>query len=410
MNLGKWIGSVALIAALYVLWQIRQLLLLIFAAVVLATALNMLARRLQRTGIRRSFAVMLSITCLFILLAGFFALIVPPFTAQFQELTELLPRGLDRLDRWLDDLKRLESIDLNEYLPDADTLFKQVQPLFQDLVDRSVTFFTSFLGVALNGLLVVVLTLMMLADPKPYRNTFVRLFPSFYRRRIENVLDRCEASLRGWLAGVLFNMVTIAVFSWMGLSILQVNLALAHGVLAGFMTFIPNIGPALSVIPPMMVAMLDGPWKSLTVLILYIIIQQLESNLLTPYVMAQQISLLPAVTLLAQVFFATSFGFIGLLLALPLTVVAQVWLQEVVIKDILDRWHSDFEDRRLRTEEGGLRTEEGGLKMEEGGLRTEEGGLRTEDGGLRTEEGGLRTEDGGLRTEDGDPNPMSHEP
>jgi predicted PurR-regulated permease PerM len=109
--------------------------------------------------------------------------------------------------------------------------------------------------------------------------------------------------------------------------------------LAGILTFIPNIGPALSVIPPIAIALLDTPWKALAVLILYILIQQVESNLLTPYVMAQQVSLLPAITLLAQVFFATFFGFLGLFLALPLTVVAQVWLKEVLVKDILDQWN-----------------------------------------------------------------------
>jgi predicted PurR-regulated permease PerM len=91
----------------------------------------------------------------------------------------------------------------------------------------------------------------------------------------------------------------------------------------------------------MAIALLDAPWKTVAVLILYIIIQQFESNLLTPYVMAQQVALLPAATLLAQVFFATFFGFLGFLLALPLTVVGQVWIKEALIKDILDQWHQE---------------------------------------------------------------------
>jgi predicted PurR-regulated permease PerM len=134
-------------------------------------------------------------------------------------------------------------------------------------------------------------------------------------------------------------MFVIASLSFVGLLFLRVPLALAQAALAGILTFIPNIGPALSVIPPIAIALLDTPWKALAVLILYILIQQVESNLLTPYVMAQQVSLLPAITLLAQVFFATFFGFLGLFLALPLTVVAQVWLKEVLVKDILDQWN-----------------------------------------------------------------------
>jgi predicted PurR-regulated permease PerM len=135
-------------------------------------------------------------------------------------------------------------------------------------------------------------------------------------------------------------MSVITLLSLIGLSVLQVPLALAHAVVAGLLNLIPNIGPGLSVIPPMTIALLDSPLKSGFVLILYFLIQQFESNILTPYVMAQQVSLLPAVTLIAQVFFATFFGFLGLLLALPLTVVAQVWIREVLIKDILNQWHT----------------------------------------------------------------------
>ncbi|HEY9835844.1 MAG TPA: AI-2E family transporter, partial [Vampirovibrionales bacterium] len=87
-----------------------------------------------------------------------------------------------------------------------------------------------------------------------------------------------------------------------------------------------------------MIALLDAPWKALAVLIWYILIQQIESYWLTPTVMAKQVSLLPAVTLVAQIFFASVFGVLGLLLALPLTVVAQIWIQELYFKDIMDKW------------------------------------------------------------------------
>jgi predicted PurR-regulated permease PerM len=186
---------------------------------------------------------------------------------------------------------------------------------------------------------------MLLADPTPYRKSFIRLFPAFYRRRVDEILKKCEVALRGWLIGILFNMFVITSLSFLGLLILRVPLALAQAALAGIMTFIPNVGSVVSVIPPMAIGLLDAPWKAIAVLILYILIQQVETNLLTPYVMAQQVSLLPAVTLMAQVFFATFFGFLGLLLALPLTVVGQVWLKEVVVKDILDRWHYHSENK-----------------------------------------------------------------
>ncbi len=345
MTLGRWIGLIAFLLSLYILWQLRQALLLIFAAVVIANALNILVQRFQRSGMKRGFAVLLSVFLLLAGLVGFFWVIVPPFAHQFQELSKLVPQGIERLSMWLETLQARMSPQLMEYLPSIDQLVQQLQPLANRLLGGGFSFFSNSLSVVVNVLLVLILTLMLLSDPEPYRKSFIRLFPSFYRRRVDEILQKCDVALQGWLVGILFNMFVIASLSFVGLMILGIKLALAQAALAGILTFIPNIGPALSVVPPIAIALLETPWKAITVLILYIVIQQVESNLLTPYVMAQQVSLLPAVTLMAQVFFATFFGFLGLLLALPLTVVAQVWLKEVIVKDILDQWHHHHENK-----------------------------------------------------------------
>lgn len=138
--------------------------------------------------------------------------------------------------------------------------------------------------------------------------------------------------------GALIEMMFIATLSGISLWILQVPLVLAHAILAGLLNFIPNIGPTLSVVFPITVALLDAPWKAIAVLIVYIVIQNIESYWLTPTVMAKQVALLPAVTLSSQILFATLFGALGLLMAIPLTVIAKIWLEEVLFKDVLDKW------------------------------------------------------------------------
>jgi predicted PurR-regulated permease PerM len=339
MNLGQWLGLLAIITSIYILWQIRQILLLVFAAVILSTALNRLARRFQRSGIRRSLAVVLSVSIFLAVIVGFFWLIVPPFIEQFQELTVRVPRGLDRLNTWVEQLGTRVPKQVAPFLPNVDSLSKQAQPFFERVLGGSLAFVTSSLEFIIKFLLVLVLTGMMLANPHAYRQGFVRLFPSFYRRRVDGILRECEESLGKWLTGALISTSVVALMSMVGLSVLRVPAALALGVLAGFFNLIPNVGPTISVIPPMAIALLDSPIKSVFVFVLYISIQQIESIFLTPYIMAQQVSLLPAVTLLAQVFFATFFGFLGLLLALPLTVVGKIWFREVLLEDVLDRWH-----------------------------------------------------------------------
>jgi predicted PurR-regulated permease PerM len=338
VNLGQWIGLIAIVISLYILWQIREVILLIFAAVVLATTLNRLARRFQRSGMKRGFAVFLSVTIFLALIVGFFWLIVPPFADQFQELTKQVPRGLERFNTWLDELRTRVPSQLTPYIPDINSLSQQAQPIINRAVGSSFAFVSGSLEVVLKVLLVLVLTGMFLANPEAYRKVFVRLFPSFYRQRVDGILDQCEVSLEGWITGAFIAMGAVGLMSLIGLSILRVRSALALAVLAGFLNLVPNLGPTLSVIPAMAIALLDAPWKILAVLILYFIIQQTEGNFITPIVMAHQVSLLPAITLISQLFFVTFFGFLGLFLALPLTVVAKIWMQEVLIKDVLDQW------------------------------------------------------------------------
>ncbi len=342
MTLGKWVGVVTLTISLYILWQIKQLLLLVFTAVVIANALNVLVNQFQRFKIRRGYAVFLAVLVLLSLAVTFVWLIVPPFFEQLQQLFDLVPKGINQLNSWLSLLEKRLSPELLELLPNFTQLSEQIQPLYNRLLGGGFTFFSTSVGIILNTLLVLVLTIMLLADPTPYRSGFIRLFPSFYRRRADEILFLCEKALQGWLVGTLFSMTFLLVLSFIGLLLLDIDLALAQAMLTGLLTLIPNFGPVLSVIPPMAIALLDAPWKSLAVLIFYIILQQVEGALLTPLVMAQQVSLFPAFTLLAQVFFATFFGFLGLFLALPLTVVLQIWLKEVLIKDVLDRWEAKY--------------------------------------------------------------------
>jgi predicted PurR-regulated permease PerM len=130
----------------------------------------------------------------------------------------------------------------------------------------------------------------------------------------------------------------VGLLAAIGLSLLGVKLVAANALLAGLLNIIPNVGPTLSTIFPMSVALLDAPWKALAVLLIYVLIQNLESYVITPSVMHHQLQLLPGLTLTAQLLFTLLFGPLGLLLALPLAVCLQVLLRDVLIHDILDPW------------------------------------------------------------------------
>ncbi|MEA5508881.1 AI-2E family transporter [Crocosphaera sp. UHCC 0190] len=340
MNFGQWIGLSSLVISGYILWQIRQLLLLIFTAVIFATALNRLIKWLQRFKIQRNLGIFIAISSLILLTILFFGLVVPPFIDQFQNLLDLLPNIWGKFRETLISLSEQESrFFWLSSTPSLTDLINQLQPLSTAIFKNFFKLFSNSFVVILQLIFVFILTIMMIIDPQRYRKAFLKLFPSFYRRRGDEILDISEVALGNWLMGITINCLFIGTLSGLGLWILQVKLVLVHAILAGLLNFIPNVGPAASVVFPLMVALLDAPWKIWAIVVWYFIIQNIESYWLTPTVMAKQVSLLPAVTLMAQIFFAQAFGILGLLLALPLAVVTKTWIEEVLFKDILDPWN-----------------------------------------------------------------------
>jgi predicted PurR-regulated permease PerM len=191
----------------------------------------------------------------------------------------------------------------------------------------------------LQTVFVIAVALMITAQPSAYREVLLLLVPGFYRRRAREVLLQCGESLSAWMGGVLISSLCVGILAAVGLLLLGVKLVAANAVLAGLLNIVPNVGPTLSTIFPMSVALLDAPWKAVAVLLLYIVIQNLESYVITPSVMHHQLKLLPGLTLSAQLLFTVLFGPLGLILALPLAVCLQVILREVLIHDVLDRWH-----------------------------------------------------------------------
>lgn len=340
MRFGQWSGLLALIISLYIIWQIRQIILIIFAAIALATVLNQQVRFLQKFHIKRSLAVSIAIGFLLLVIVIFALLIVPNLIEQLQQFHNLIPIALDKIRSWNSWLIRVIPDNILEKIRGLQYLTQGIQTWVNQIIRNFFILLNSSFTIVLESLFLFVLTIMLLANPRRYRQGLIMLFPAFYRPRVHDILTKCANSLVGWIRGTLLAMLVIALMSYIGLLILGVPLPLINALLAGLLEFIPNIGPTLSVIPPALLALNESPWKSLAVIILYFGIQQVESLILVPLVMESQVSLLPAVTLSAVVIFGSFFGFLGVFLAVPLVIILQIWIKEVLVKDILDQWQN----------------------------------------------------------------------
>ncbi|MEY4359461.1 MAG: hypothetical protein RLZZ631_947 [Cyanobacteriota bacterium] len=345
MKFGQWLGLIACAAALVLLWSLRDVLIHIFAAVVLAMALCTIVGVVrERVGCSRPLALLLSLLGLLVLLAVAIAAVVPPFVQQFQQLLQQLPAAGEKAVALLRQAMDVSSHML--YGQQALDWVKQgmgaASPGGGAAVSQSLQGLLGLAGNLGSGLVqllfVLAVALMIAVQPNAYREVGVLLVPSFYRRRFREVLLRCGEALSSWMGGVLISSLCVALLAGIGLSLLGVKLVVANALLAGLLNIIPNVGPTLSTVFPMSVALLASPWKALAVLGLYVLVQNLESYVITPSVMHHQVKLLPGLTLTAQFVFTVLFGPLGLLLALPLAVCLQVVIREVLIHDVLDPW------------------------------------------------------------------------
>ncbi len=277
-------------------------------------------------------------------------IIIPQFTSQFQELINQIPSAVGKL--W--------ELSINTFYDFAEIIYKDNIPNLADrtlltsnfniipdgrtlasAVTDSITKIINLAGNVGVGILqlffIVTVALMITLQPNSYREVAILLVPSFYRRRARTILSKCGNALSSWMIGVVLSSICVAILVSIGLYLLGIKLVVANALIAGILNIIPNVGPTISTIFPLSVALLDAPWKSLAVLGLYILIQNIESYIITPSIMQKQLRLLPGLTITAQFIFTILFGPLGLLLAIPMAVVIQVFVKEIIIHDILDR-------------------------------------------------------------------------
>ncbi|MGC6483322.1 MAG: AI-2E family transporter [Synechococcus sp.] len=352
MKFSQWIGLAALTAACLLLWNLRDVLIHLFASIVLAMAICTLVGSLRkRWPMPRGLALLICLLGLVLVVGVGVSILVPPFVSQFHQLLLQLPAAAAELKQLaIGTINRISGMVYGlegarnwsaQWLSNGGTAIPSTSSLATGLGSglQQLLGLAGNLGNGLVQLLfVIAVTLMVAVQPQAYRDVAIQCIPSFYRRRARTILLQCGEALSSWMVGLLISSFCVSVLAGIGLSLLGVKLVVANALLAGLLNVIPNVGPTMSTIFPMAVALLDAPWKSLVVLGLYLVIQNIESYVITPSVMHHQMKSLPGLTLTAQFIFTIIFGPLGLLMALPLAVVLQVIIREVVIHDMLDRW------------------------------------------------------------------------
>ena len=186
------------------------------------------------------------------------------------------------------------------------------------------------------GVVILIATIYAVAQPAPLVNGFVALFPAGRRQRVREILGEMYRVVQKWFLGQLTSMTLIGLLFTVAMSIIGIPFALLLGIFSGLISFVPFLGPVISVIPPVLLALTGDPIDALWVIVAYVIIQAIEGNLIQPIVMSRAVSLHPAVVMFGLLIMGTLFGFVGVFLAIPLTAALNVLLHELWIERMDD--------------------------------------------------------------------------
>lgn len=324
------VGAIFLLMCV-LLWFAASALLLVFSSILVAVLLHDGCAVLERhLPVSRG----VSLGLVLLLGLGVFALMVwllaPQIAVQVNQLVSDMPAALQRVRDYLQSHPPLQEI--VRTLPPPEQILKDAS----SMLTRAGTVFSGVLGVLGNILIVLFVAIYLAYRPRTYTDGVLKLLPLQRRARGSEVLQELGDTLSLWLRGKLLSMAVVGAATAIGLTLLGVPLALALGLVAGLLDFIPYIGPILAAIPAVLIAFSQGPSLALYVVLLFVALQLLEGYLLLPLVERKTVSMPPALTITMQVLMGVAFGLAGIALATPLTAVVAVLIAMLYVEDVLD--------------------------------------------------------------------------
>lgn len=315
--------TVAIVGALYVVWQVREVFMLIFGALVVATAMRVIADGIMKIlPLSEKTAVGFAVFSILSIFAVALWLIGDLLGTQMGELLDKLPHAISATNNWLNGTafgRRV--LDLWRSTPATGVPWSQVADIT---------------SIAVGGLgyafLIVAIGLYLAAAPGPYRRGFISLVPPSKRAPTESALVLAADGLRHWLIGQILCMLVVGMLTTVALSLIKMPLALSLGIIAGLTAFIPFLGPIFFGFLTILLAFAEGPEKALQVAFVCLGIQQLEGYVITPIIQRRAVSLPPALGLISVIFFGLLFGMLGILFATPLMVVIMILVQKLYVE------------------------------------------------------------------------------
>jgi predicted PurR-regulated permease PerM len=311
--------------------QLVTLLLAILITIIFAIPLAAAATRLERRRIPRAVGALAALLGGVTVLALIISLLIPSFVDQSDEFADDVPRIVVDLEELYADVTGEDSGEVGDRV-------QEVVERWTDDPERLIGPITA-IGLNVAGILAALLLILITAyymavRPEPLVAGLLSVFPPRRRAHVRHVLDRLRQSWIGWMEGVAIDMLITFVLLFLGLTIIGLDFAIFFAVLSALLVVVPYFGAIAGAIPPVLFALTDSPGKALLTLGVYLLVQQLESNVTIPVIMAQRTRMHPAMIAIGVVVVGQLFGFVGLFVAVPILSLLVIGVEEFWVKPI----------------------------------------------------------------------------
>jgi predicted PurR-regulated permease PerM len=313
--------------------QLVTLLLAILITIIISIPLAAAATRLERYRVPRAVGALAALLGGIGILALVIGLLIPPFIDQSDEFVNDVPRIVRDLENVYADITGENPGEVGDRVQDFVERYTD-DP--QRLIGPITSIGLNIAGILGALVLILITAFYMAIRPEPLVDGMVSLFPPHRRDHVRHVLGRLRRSWIGWMEGVAVDMLVTFVLLYIGLTIIGLDFAIFFAVLSALLVVVPYFGAIAGAIPPVLFALTDSPGKALLALGVYVLVQQLESNVTIPVVMAQRTRLHPAVVAIGVVVVGQLFGFVGLFVAVPILSLLVTCVEEFWVKPVED--------------------------------------------------------------------------
>lgn len=328
------ITFLALILAILFIFQVKDVLLLLFASFVIASALfpsvDWMSKKIPR-GIVVVFIYLAGIIILLTLLFPFVSVIV----SQSQEFIKKFPGYWTQITQIIYDFEIFA--ESRGFMPDYSEVISNISKFGQDILEKSIGFTMNiFAGIA-GAFTLAVIVLFMLLDKDVLKKGYLGMFPPRYRDQARHITGTISKKVGGYVRGQLMLMIAVGILTAIGLKIVGMEFALLLGIIAGVLEIIPIVGPVVAAVPAVIVALAQDPLLALWVVVVYLIVQRLENHILTPMILGTFLEMHPLVIITAILIAASTLGVFGVILSPAIAAALYVLFQELYLKKISEK-------------------------------------------------------------------------